>query len=120
MPVTRSRMSSFSLSTLRAVVSRRVAEYERDVREEFLTCRYGPFTGAGAMVGYLLTGLAADAFATIEKGLGCALDAVPAFAHRPHRASSHKRTVPTGKNYPFSFRCHHLILEFPGVTRSKK
>ncbi|WP_377828410.1 hypothetical protein ACFKHW_32070 [Bradyrhizobium lupini] len=97
-----------------------VAAYERDVRQEFLTCRYGPFSEEGAMVGYLLTGLAVDALTAIEKSLGCALNTVPAFASRPHRASSHKRTVPIGKSYPINFRCHHLILEFPGLTRSKK
>jgi hypothetical protein len=97
----------------------RVTEYERDVREEFLTCRYGPFTSAGAMLGYLLSGSALDAFAAIEAKLGCTLESVPAFVNRPHRASTHKRTVPAGKSYPVDFQCHHLVMQFLGLTRSR-
>jgi hypothetical protein len=97
---------------------RRTAEYERDVREEFLKCRYAPFSGAGAMLGYLLTGCAADALKEIEAKLGCTLKQVPAFAARPHRVSDHQRTVPPSKNYPVNFLCYHLILEYPGLSRS--
>ena len=98
----------------------RVADYERDVREQYLTCRYAPFSAAGAMLGYLLTGSAADALARIEAKLGCVLDPAPAFAKRPHRMSSHRRTVPAGKPYPMDFRCHHLIFEYPGLQRSSR
>ena len=95
-----------------------IADYERDVREQYLTCRYAPFSAAGAMLGYLLSGSAADALARIEAKLGCVLDPVPAFAERPHRMSSHCRTVPAGKNYPADFRCYHLILQYLGLKRS--
>ncbi len=97
---------------------RRIAEYDRDVREEFLKCRYAPFSGGGGMLGYLLTGSAVDALKAIEAKLGCTLELVPTFAARPHRASNHQRTVPAGKNYPSEFRCHHLIMEYPGLARS--
>jgi hypothetical protein len=96
----------------------RVAEYARDVRNEFLRCRYGPFSAAGAMLGYLLSGSAADALKRIEDKLACTLEVVPAFASRPHRVSSHRRTVPPGKSYPPNFHCYHLILEYPGLVRT--
>jgi hypothetical protein len=95
-----------------------LAEYERGVREESLTCRYAPFSGAGAMLGYLLTGRANDALAGIAVRLNCILEPVAVFADRPHCVSSHVRIIPAGKNYPTNFRCHHLILEYPGLARS--
>lgn len=94
-----------------------VAAYERDVREQYLTCRYAPFSDAGAMLGYLLSGSALNALACIEKKLGCVLAPVPAFATRPHRVSSHRRVIPPGKVYPADFMCHHLVLEYPGLKR---
>src|SRR5205085_1138808 len=51
----------------------RVAEYIADVRNEFMTCRYSPFSGEGAMVGYLLAGTPSVALQTIAAKLGCAL-----------------------------------------------
>ncbi len=96
-----------------------MAEYERDVREQYLTCRYAPFSGSGAMLGYLLSGKAADALDQIAGKLGCTLDAVKEFPSRPHRFSSHRRIVPKGKAYPINFECHHLILEYLGVARHR-
>jgi hypothetical protein len=96
----------------------RLADYKRDVQDEFLTCRYAPFSAGGAMLGYLLTGAAADALTGIEKALEVALEEVPAHSTRPHRVSKHLRAVPAGKDYPPHFRCYHLILEFPGLSRS--
>ena len=96
----------------------RSADYKRDVQEEFLKCRYAPFSAAGAMLGYLLAGAAVDALTGIEKALGVTLEQVPAHSTRPHRVSRHLRDVPTGKNYPSDFCCYHLILEFPGLSRS--
>lgn len=94
-----------------------LAEYERDVRNEYLTCRYAPFSASGAMLGYLLSGTAADALVRIASKLGCALDPVVEFSGRPHRVSSHQRLVPPGKSYPIDFGCHHLVLEYIGLTR---
>ena len=96
-----------------------LADYERDVREQYLTCRYAPFSGSGAMLGYLLSGTTSDALARIAKKLGCPLDVVKEFPSRPHRVSNHHRNVPTGKAYPAQFGCHHLVLEFPGLVRHR-
>lgn len=96
----------------------RLAEYAKDVKNEFLSCRYGPFTGSGAMLGYLLSGSATDTLAGIEKKLGCTLKSVNGYSTRPHRKSIHTRTVPAGKKYPIGFECHHLILEYLGLKRA--
>jgi len=94
-----------------------LADYERDVREQFLTCRYAPFSGSGAMLGYLLSGSSADALQNIALKLGCRVDAVPSFSTRAHGISNHRRTVPVGKKYPADFGCHHLVLEYLGIVR---
>lgn len=94
-----------------------LAEYERDIRVEYLTCRYAPFSGSGAMLAYLLSGSAAEALSRISKKLGCSLKSVAEFPARPHRTSTHTRTVPVGKAYPARFECHHLVLEYIGLTR---
>ena len=57
-----------------------VSDYVRDVREEFLKCRYAPFTSGGAMLGYLISGQASKALDNIELSLGCKLHKVPAFS----------------------------------------
>jgi hypothetical protein len=97
-----------------------VAAYERDVREEFLKCRYAPFSNAGAMLAYLLCGSAEDAFAAIEKKLGCSLKQSEVFSDRAHRTSDHQRTVPIAKPYPKSFSCHHLVMAFLTLVRTTK
>jgi len=92
-----------------------LAEYIKDINDNFLTCRYGPFTSEGAMLAYLLKGKPSKAFKKIEKRLNCILNHHPDFANRDHRTSDHQRTVPKGKPYPRDFRCHHLILEVGAV-----
>lgn len=96
-----------------------MAEYLHDVREQYLTCRYAPFSGSAAMLGYLLSGKAAEALDQIAKKLGCTLNVVKEFPSRPHRFSIHRRIVPAGKTYPLDFECHHLILEYLGVARHR-
>jgi hypothetical protein len=96
---------------------RALAAYIRDVRQEYLTCRYAPFSPSGAMVGYLLQGTESDTLIEIETRLGCPLASVPAFANRPCAVSNHARQVPIGKPYPANFDCHHLIMTFYGVRR---
>jgi hypothetical protein len=93
---------------------RALAQYVRDLRDEFLSCRYAPFSGAGAMVGYLLSGEAGEALLHIERTLGCALKEVQALPSRPNRVSEHQRVVPAGKNYPIDFHCYHLVLDYSG------
>ena len=96
---------------------RKVARYVRDIRAEFLTCRYAPFSKSGAMLGYLLAGAPDSAFTAIAERLGCTLEPVPEQPERPNRVSRHARTVPVGKPYPVEFDCFHLILEYPDLSR---
>lgn len=95
-----------------------VSKYIQDVQNEFLTCRYAPFSNSGAMLGYLLTGSTEDAFREISKKLGCVLDALPEHPTKPNRRSHHSRSVPPEKSYPAEFGCYHLILEYPDLRRS--
>ena len=95
-----------------------IASYVNDINEQFLTCRYAPFSGSGAMLGYLLTGNAAEAFDTIAEKLSCALDPVPEHTNQNNRVSRHTRAVPSGKTYPASFSCYHVILEYMGLSRA--
>ena len=97
---------------------RRIARYVRDIKEEFLTCRYAPFADSGAMVGYLLTGSADDVLAAIGERLGCRLDGIPEHPTRPNRVSHHERDVPRGKPYPRAFACYHVILEYLELERA--
>lgn len=87
----------------------KIGPYVRDVRQEFLTCRYSPFSREAAMVGYLLTGGAEEVFANVATALEVPLASHPQFRGRNHRTSEHQRTVPQGCAYPVTFRCHHLI-----------
>lgn len=96
----------------------RLASYVQDVQEQFLTCRYAPFSGSGAMLGYLLDGATHDALANIAKKLGCALTPVVNPQSRAHATSRHQRTVPAGKSWPAEFICHHLIMGFHGLQRT--
>lgn len=93
-----------------------LADYLADVRDQFLTCRYAPFSASGAMLGYLLDGSEQDALTNIGTRLGVAFEN-PAPDARAHRSSMHGRTVPPGKTYPTPFRCHHLIFGFHGLRR---
>ena len=99
--------------------SKRVTTYISDIQNEFLTCRYAPFSNSGAMLGYLLTGTPDDVFTTIAEKLDCTLEPVPEHPAKPNRLSQHKRNVPVGRPYPVEFDCYHLILEYPGLRRTK-
>jgi len=96
-----------------------IASYVSDLKEEFLTCRYAPFSGAGAMLGYLLSGTVEQAFRAIAGRLDCPLEQVVEYGIRPCRRSRHQRTVPEGKPYPREFDCHHLMLQYPDVERAR-
>ena len=97
-----------------------VAEYIKDIREQFLTCRYAPYSGDGAMLGYLLSGSASEAFNNIAKKTPCTLEDHLAFSSHPQKLSRHTRTGPHCKAHNVEFRCHHLILEFPELKRVSK
>lgn len=95
-----------------------VADYIHDINDQYLTCRYAPFSSSAAMLGYLLSGSPADAFARIGKQLNCTMES--SGSDRPQRVTRHVRSVPKGKTYPASFACHHLVLEFTGLKRARK
>jgi hypothetical protein len=85
-----------------------------------LVIRYAPFSSSGAMLGYLLDGAADEALANIAARLLTDFTQTkPLDPGRPHRSSKHDRTVPSGKDYPSPFRCHHLILGFHGLARHR-
>ena len=94
-----------------------VSEYIKDIHEQFLTCRYAPFSGEGAMLGYLLSSTTDDVFQNIAKKTPCEMNDHPAFSSRPQKLSHHTRNVPSGKSYPSKFCCHHLMLVFPNLKR---
>ena len=96
-----------------------VSNYVRDIKEEFLSCRYGPFANSGAMLAFLLSGSADDIFNAIEKRLGCILHRVPEHPRKPNRVSHHLRKVPAGKAYPKEFDCYHLVLGYFELSRSR-
>ncbi|MGK7878813.1 MAG: hypothetical protein AB4060_01735 [Crocosphaera sp.] len=94
-----------------------VAEYIKEINENFLTCRYAPFSSEGGMLGYLLKGSPDQAFTNIEKKTPCTLSDHPDFPNRHHKISDHQRSIPESKPYPLNFRCHHLILEVMGASQ---
>ena len=87
-----------------------VADYIHAIRDDFLTCRYSPFSSEAAMLGYLLAGNCEIAFANIAKKGKWNLSIHAHFPKRDHRTSDHQREVPEGKPYPIHFRCHHMLL----------
>ncbi|MET1111799.1 MAG: hypothetical protein ABWX67_09780 [Allosphingosinicella sp.] len=98
-----------------------LADYLADVGEQFLSCRYAPFSSSGAMLGYLLSGEAEEALENIGMRLGVAFaERTPISQDRPHRSTVHDRKVPTGKSYPTQFRCHHLMMSFHGLERHRR
>lgn len=94
-----------------------VGEYVKEVKQQFIECRYAPFCSEGSMLAYLLSGIPADAFAKIANEIPCTLKDHQSFGSRPHKISAHSRNVPAGKTYPAEFQCHHMILEFFNLRR---
>ena len=88
-----------------------VTEYVKEINNNFMTCRYAPFSSEGGMLGYLFSGDSNKAFTNIEIKVPCILDAHPHFPNRDHKTSDHQRIVPSGKLYPVDFRCHHLLFK---------
>jgi hypothetical protein len=62
------------------------------------------------MLGYLVVGEPALAFDNIGTRVPCDLTQHPSFPERHHRTSDHIRLVPSGKDYPKEFRCHHMLF----------
>jgi len=88
-----------------------LAAYVEEIRSNFITCRYAPFSSQAGMVGYLLSGSPQTALAGIAERLACKLTQHPDFLERTHSTSDHDRKVPKGKTYPTCLRLHHLILQ---------
>jgi hypothetical protein len=87
-----------------------VAEYIKEVTDNFLTCRYAPFSSEGAMLGYLVSGEPKKTLLAVASKLCCALSPHPGFRSRDHSVSDHQRTILPHKVNPQQFRCHHMIL----------
>jgi hypothetical protein len=77
-----------------------VTEYVKEINNNFMTCRYAPFSSEGGMLGYLFSGDSNKAFTNIEIKVPCILDAHPHFPDRDHKTSNHRRVVPSGESYP--------------------
>jgi hypothetical protein len=91
-----------------------VGPYVKELQDNFLRCRYSPFSREGGMLGYLVDGDPKGAFKTMAAKIPCELRPHPGFPDRDHRTSDHLRNIPPGKTYPSEFRCHHLILRLAG------
>lgn len=87
-----------------------VGPYVTELRDNLLSCRYGPFSSEGGMLGYLVDGDPKRALGNIATKTPCELTTHPDFPERDHRISEHSRDVPSGRGYPSRFRCHHMIL----------
>jgi len=87
-----------------------VADYVHDLKEQFLTCRYAPFSSEGAMIGYLLSGDPAKALENIASKGEIILEVTGDFPTRPYRWSRHRRYPPPGMKSPVEFGCHHFIF----------
>ena len=88
---------------------RSVAPYVRDLKEEYLKCRYAPFSTEGCMMGFLFKGSAKTFFLNISNAIGVPLTPYISLPSRNHNLSDHVRpccTMGIG-----TFRCHHLVLE---------
>lgn len=88
-----------------------VAPYIRELKTNYLTCRYAPFSREAAMLGYLCSGDPDKVMWQLTKKIPCKLVHPRNFRDRPHKYSLHSRAVPRGKNYHARFKCHHMIME---------
>lgn len=89
---------------------RSIRQYVREVKENFLSCRYAPFSFEAGMLGYLIAGSSEIAFENIAKVLTCALEVDERFVPNPHRISQHVRSDAQCPYNPSDFCCHHLIF----------
>lgn len=87
-----------------------VSEYIKEITDNYLVCRYSPFSSEAGMLAYLLKGSPKKAFGNIARFVPCQLVDHVDFQSRDHKTSDHQRLVPAGESYPSNFRCHHLIL----------
>lgn len=71
-----------------------VADYINEIKSNFLTCRYSPFSNEAAMLGYLLSGDSNAIFRNIADKGSWKLNPHPHFPNRNHRTSDHQRKIP--------------------------
>jgi hypothetical protein len=92
-----------------------IADYVREIKDNFATGTYGSASTEAALLGYLLSGRPEIAFATIEVTLNISLLPHPAFNRRMHRMSVHSRGNAGAPNHLGPLRLHHLlmVLELP-------
>ncbi|UCE60405.1 MAG: hypothetical protein JSU63_01390 [Phycisphaerales bacterium] len=93
-----------------------VSAYVKEIQENFLTCRYAPFSKEGGMLAYLVAGDPSTAFENIAARLASKLEDHPRFPERNHKTSKHQRSVPAGKRYARGFQCHHMIFPLSDST----
>lgn len=97
-----------------------VAPYVNDIKNEFLTGRYAPFSCSAAMLGYLLTGNASDTPGNIGKRLGATLHPHPTLHPRyEHQISGHYRSLSNAAWASGGFECHHLIMPMNVAVKAK-
>lgn len=89
-----------------------LSEYVKEIDENFLTCRYAPFSSHGGMLGYLLEGSPNKFLEKLAGKLESELEHHAAFPSRPHKISHHSRTGELCSTAPSEFKCHHLIFLF--------
>lgn len=89
---------------------RTIAAYVADIRDQYLSCRYAPFSAGGAMLAYMITGTAATFFDNVAGALSCRMDTPSWAGSRAHRSSVHERSVPKAERTPRTFECHHLAM----------
>jgi hypothetical protein len=89
---------------------RTIAAYVTDIRDQYLTCRYAPFSSGGAMLAYMIAGTEATFFDNVAGALACRMDTPSWAGSRPHRFSVHQRNVPMAGRNPRRFECHHLAM----------
>ena len=93
-----------------------VSQYVNELKLNFLTCRYAPFSSTAVMLGYLLKGRPEKVFEKVEKSVQSKLLDHSEFLDRAHKISNHQRNIPSGKSYSPNFCCHHLVLEIKQVS----
>lgn len=83
-----------------------VSEYIKDVKENYATGKYAPFSSEGAMLGYLLKGDEISSMENIESKLHSNLFDHKVFPGRCHKVSKHTRDSP---HTDINLTCNHMI-----------
>ena len=94
---------------------RKIGEYAKEIKKNFLAGRYASFSSEAAMLGYLLKGKAERAFENISSRLNCTLKRYSPYQKRNHRFSVHNRNENGTGSSRKDFVCHHMII-FLGLS----